>query len=56
MNREVSIPQVYVGMVKDHQAPGKAFKRYVRGYVAHNFPGWHLVRIQGMKAIIQKER
>ncbi|MCP3026636.1 hypothetical protein [Halobacillus sp. A5] len=55
MKREVPIPYHYVWMVQDHQDPGKSFKRYVDAYVRHNFPGWGLVRINGMKAQINKK-
>ncbi len=50
-----SIPNCYVWMTEGCQNRGEKFKRYVEGYIRNTHHGWRLVRIEGMKAVCEKE-
>ena len=52
--REIPIPHFYLGFVKGARDPGRLFRRYVAAYVRNTHPGWQLVRIKGMKAVIEQ--
>ncbi|WP_406944512.1 hypothetical protein ACJA3J_15165 [Halobacillus sp. SY10] len=56
MNRKITIPYYYVWMVEGASSPGQLFKRYVQSYVRNTCPGWELVKIEKMNAIIKKVR
>ncbi|QAS52832.1 hypothetical protein HLI_11805 [Halobacillus litoralis] len=53
--RKIAIPYCYVWMVEESKDPGRMFKTYVGGYVRNTHPGWDLVRIEKMNAIIKRE-
>lgn len=52
---EAEIPYCFLMLAKEHSDERIIFKNYVMAYIAHNFPGYRLARINGMKAIIEKE-
>ncbi|AST93033.1 hypothetical protein BC6307_18100 [Sutcliffiella cohnii] len=55
MSRElkVSIPSCYVWITEGNTKRAELFKRYVAGYVNRYNPGYELVKISGMQAIIK---
>jgi len=54
MQYEVTIPHFYVWMTEGYQNRGDMFKGYVKGYIAKTYPGYDLIKIQEMTAIIER--
>lgn len=54
MSDRIRIPYDYVWMAKNSKDPGRTFKRYVAAFVRHSCPGYELVRIEQMDAVIKK--
>lgn len=53
--KTIAIPHFYVWMVEGISSPGQLFKRYVQSYVRNTRPGWELVKIEKMNAIIERK-
>ncbi len=55
MIRKFTIPHCYIWMTEGRQNRGEVFKRYVEGYIRNTHHDWHLIRIEGMKAVCEKK-
>lgn len=56
MERKIAIPHFYVWMAQVNEIPGDLFRSYVAGYVRNTHPGWQLVRIEKMYAVISEQK
>ncbi|MGP4061479.1 hypothetical protein [Halobacillus sp. H74] len=55
MERKIAIPHCYVWMAQVNEDPKDLFRSYVSGYVRNTHPGWQLVRIEKMYAVISEK-
>jgi hypothetical protein len=55
MQLKTAIPDIYLQLSKANKDREKLFKAYVKGYVALAHPGWEVVRIEGMMAILERK-
>lgn len=53
---KIAIPHCYVWMAQVNENPKELFRSYVASYVRNTSPGWRLVRIEKMYAVISREK
>lgn len=51
MSYVVPIPHIYLKITEGSQNRAELFKSYVNGYIKRSYPGYEVLKIEGMKAI-----
>lgn len=52
--RQIAIPQYYVWVAKNSQAPKSTYQKLVSAYLKHNYPNYDLVDIHQTTALIER--